>query len=111
MAGPPQWKEPVGFDRLAKRRSLRAVGKRGRERRTAMLAIPLAGPCEAGIPDVCTGRAEHRHHIRRSSQGGTHDRSNIRLLCHACHHWVHSNPAEARERGLLVFGIDNWEQP
>lgn len=106
----PVWKEQ-SFPTVKKRGGLRAFGKKSRERQAALAQYPLGGPCEAGTAGVCTGRAEHRHHKRRRSQGGGEDRANIALLCHACHNHTHSNPAEARKAGLLVFGIDNWEQP
>lgn len=109
MAGPPQPKQDTGFNRSKRRTGLRAFGKRSRDRQQALARFELGGPCEAGTPGVCTGRAEHRHHKRRRSQGGGEGRANIALLCHACHSWIHANPAEARKAGLLVFGIDNWE--
>src|SRR3546814_5152843 len=36
---------------------------------------PLATWCEVGRAECCTGRAEHRHHRRLRSQGGSDDRS------------------------------------
>lgn len=101
-------KTSTGFGLNRKRRGLRPVGKKGRARTQAMQQVPLGGPCEAQL-DVCTGTAEHRHHIRRRSQGGTDDRSNLALLCGRCHAWVHANPREARTLGLLRFGVDNMD--
>jgi len=66
---------------------------------------PLADWCEARIDGVCTGRAAHRHHIKRRSQGGTDDASNCADLCSDCHGWVHANPARSYELGLLVRGV------
>lgn len=63
---------------------------------------PLAVWCEAQIDGVCTGRAVHRHHVRRRGQGGGDDRSNTRDVCDACHAFVHANPAWAYEAGLLA---------
>ena len=106
----PVWKEQ-SFPKPKRRTGLRASGKKARARQQALAEYELGGPCEAGTAGVCTGRAEHRHHKRRRSQGGGEDRKNIVLACHACHSHIHANPAEARKAGLLVFGIDNWEQP
>lgn len=61
---------------------------------------PYPQVCEAAIAKVCHGRAVHRHHLRLRSQGG-HDGPTV-MLCAACHHWTHTNPAEARKRGLLL---------
>lgn len=106
----PVFKEQ-SFPKPKQRVGLRAFGKKARARQQALSEYPLGGPCEAAVLAVCTGTAEHRHHKRRRSQGGGEDRQNIVLACNACHNWVHANPAEARALGLLVFGIDNWEQP
>jgi len=75
---------------------------RGRVSGRARPDEPLATWCEAQVDGVCTGRAEHRHHVRRRSQGGTDDASNTRDLCGACHGWVHAHPAKAYIRGLLA---------
>lgn len=44
------------------------------------------------------------HHIRRRSQGGTHELANLVTLCSAAHAWVHLHPADAHELGLLARG-------
>lgn len=80
-----------------RRAPLRARGS-GRARP----AEPLADWCEAAIDGVCTGRAEHRHHVRRRSQGGGDDAANTRDLCGRCHEWVHAHPAASYELGLLA---------
>jgi hypothetical protein len=67
---------------------------------------PLATWCEAQIPDVCSGRAEHRHHRLLRKHGGTDDRSNTTDLCHRCHGHVHANTGWAYSVGLLVHA---WE--
>ena len=66
---------------------------------------PLADWCEARIEGVCTGRAAHRHHIRRRSQGGTDDASNTTDICSDCHQHVHANPAWSYANGLLERGV------
>jgi hypothetical protein len=50
----------------------------------------------------CLRRAEVLHHRQLRSQGGTHLPENIAHLSEKCHRWVHENPAEAAERGLIV---------
>lgn len=74
---------------------------RGRVSGRARPDEPLATWCEAQVDGVCTGRAEHRHHVRRRSQGGGDDASNTRDLCGRCHEHVHRNPEWAYEAGLL----------
>lgn len=66
------------------------------------------GRCEASIDGVCTVRAVHVHHIKPRGRGGSNDLANLADLCSDCHHWVHANPAEANERGLLLH---SWEGP
>lgn len=61
---------------------------------------PLAIWCEADLPG-CAGRAVHRHHIQRRSQGGSDGRSNTTDICGACHRFIHENPAWAYEHGWL----------
>jgi len=75
---------------------------RGRVSGRARPDEPLATCCEAQIDDVCSARPEHRHHVRRRSQGGTDDASNTRDLCGRCHDWVHAHPAAAYQLSLLA---------
>lgn len=51
--------------------------------------------------DVCGNGDLHVHHIRRRSQGGTDDPSNLVTLCATHHKYVHDHPALSREMGLL----------
>lgn len=62
---------------------------------------PLVAVCEARIEGVCTGRAEHRHHLLLRSQGGTDHESNTVDVCSACHRHVHDNTGWAYSVGLL----------
>jgi 5-methylcytosine-specific restriction endonuclease McrA len=41
------------------------------------------------------------HHIKPRSQGGKHEISNLMAVCFECHIWIHANPREAKEQGLL----------
>lgn len=60
------------------------------------------GLCEAHVADGCTGRAEHAHHRRMRSHGGSDDPSNLVALCGACHDHIHLNPAWSYEHGWLL---------
>lgn len=52
------------------------------------------GMCEVTkIEHGCTGRAVHRHHILRQSQGGGHTLDNLLHCCAKGHLAVHLNPA------------------
>lgn len=62
------------------------------------------GLCEVRA-DGCTGRATHKHHRLRRSQGGQHIAENIVEACSHCHLVaIHGNPAWAYEHGWLVRG-------
>jgi hypothetical protein len=55
---------------------------------------------------VCTGRGEQIHHVVRRSQIAGHHADLMLDSCHACHTYLHANPAEAYEHGWLKHG---WE--
>jgi 5-methylcytosine-specific restriction endonuclease McrA len=57
--------------------------------------------CEAGIPGICTIRAEQVHHLRLRSQGGADDGGNLLAVCGDCHGYIHRNVAWAVERGFI----------
>lgn len=90
----PRWKSPKkrGKDRYNKAR--RAVYVRS------------GGRCEARCCEQCTGQGNQAHHVRRRSQGGIDDASNLLWVCSACHSEIHARPAWARERGLLAWQFD-----
>lgn len=69
--------------------------------RRARSDVPLSAWCEAEFEGVCSGRAEHRHHILRRAQGGGDEATNAADLCHRCHEHVHHNVAWAYEAGWL----------
>lgn len=60
------------------------------------------GRCEVRRHPDCTGRAEHAHHMRLRSQGGSDDPANLLAVCHLCHEWVHGHRAEARAAGWII---------
>lgn len=62
--------------------------------------------CQAQIPEVCTGRNEHAHHIRLRSQGGPTTSDNLLACCHACHTHIHANPAWANQQGFILRNGD-----
>ena len=59
--------------------------------------------CEAAIPDICWGRATHRHH-KLARRFKDHSTENLLPVCTACHQWIHAHPAESYRRGWLVRG-------
>ena len=58
-----------------------------------------------------------RHHIVAKGMGGRKAEGPTVLMCHPCHMWVHANPGQAYESGLLVKRmsqegrriIEEWE--
>jgi hypothetical protein len=74
---------------------------RARSRGRARPGDPLATWCQAAIPDICQGRATHRHHILPRSAGGTDSPADTADICGACHAHVHAHPAWAYETGWL----------
>lgn len=63
---------------------------------------PLATYCQVGRAECCTGRAEHRHHRLRRSQGGTDDATNTLDVCRSCHDLIHARPSLAYAHGWLL---------
>lgn len=59
------------------------------------------GFCEARW-DGCTGVANHAHHMKRRSQGGLDEPSNLLAVCAHCHDQIHRNPEIAFSKGHLV---------
>ena len=72
------------------------------EKMRPLVAARSRGRCEGRVPGVCTGQAEHVHHIKLRSAGGDNTLANLKALCHPCHTWTHANPAKARAVGLLA---------
>ena len=64
--------------------------------------------CGASLESVPGSR--HHRRPRSHAWAGLHLASNLILLCGSgttgCHGWVHANPAQAYEEGLLVL---SWQ--
>lgn len=50
----------------------------------------------------CSGRADHVHHRKPRSRGGSNSLANCCALCWRCHEYIHANPAKATELGLML---------
>ena len=46
--------------------------------------------CEMCLAEGRYTPTEHIHHIKPLTQGGTHEESNLKALCHSCHSRVHA---------------------
>lgn len=77
---------------------------RSRRRKRDHADRPLATWCEIAVPGVCTGRAEHRHHVLLRSAGGTG--GPCLDCCAADHRYVHEHPEWAYANGFLMH---SWE--
>lgn len=64
------------------------------------------GICEVGS-EVCTGEAQHFHHRKMRSAGGSHSEGNGLAVCHACHDYIHANPDLSYEHGWLLHSWEN----
>lgn len=69
------------------------------------------GACEGMVRGVCVGTGGHLHHRMMRSQGGRHTVENLVLLCHACHKYVHDNPAFGYKSDLLIHSWQPVEWP
>ena len=95
---------------LRRKTPLRSRGRKAAREKPALDAFREAlrarsgGLCEARTPACPPRRHEgvHANHVRRRSQGGTHDAANGLLLCAAGHQWIHEHPAMSFERGWLA---------
>ena len=58
------------------------------------------GMCEARTP-VCVGGGHQVHHIAGRGGPEPHRPDNLKLCCAPCHEWIHANPEESYERGLM----------
>ena len=58
-----------------------------RIRRRYIAAHPLCEECQRHGRYV---KAEHVHHVRPLTEGGTHDEDNLMALCKKCHSKIHA---------------------
>jgi hypothetical protein len=99
---PPRSKPLARGTVRLKRTAVKPAKPKGRARPDERLAVW----CEAAIPDVCLGRATHRHHVRMRSHGDDDSRENTIDVCGAggCHDFIHLHPAMSYENGWLKHG-------
>ena len=64
------------------------------------------GRCEARLADRCLVTANHVHHRKYRSRGGSNGLSNLIHVCLPCHDWIHSNPELSNVTGL---SLHEWE--
>ena len=71
------------------------------------------GGCEKCGHGLMSSDEGARHHRLLRSAGGRHELSNLVLLCHPCHRWVHGNPLAATKAGWIVsrYGRTPLETP
>lgn len=60
--------------------------------------------CDVHHLPECSGRFEHKHHMRLKSQGGRDTRENCLPVGDAHHSWIHRNVAKARALGFIRGG-------
>ena len=79
------------------------------QRRSVAAREVMAGPVPCAICE--SEQATHAHHRRLRSQGGADTKANLLPLCHACHGFVHENPAYSMALGYIV-GQSNpeWDE-
>jgi len=64
---------------------------------------------EFPICERCSVKPSSEVHevISRARGGDILDKTNCRALCHACHFWITTNPAEATKTGWLK---NSWDK-
>ena len=88
------------FKEARQKRSKRAKAVKYAQARAEVIERS-GGRCEAAVEGVCRGGGDQAHHVRRRSQGGQDDPSNLKWVCDACHGHIHANPTAAEALGLL----------
>ena len=93
--------EPVGAARTRRKNAAKAK-KAAAARDEALYRASYR--CEFEHGDWrCECRTHlHCHHIKRRSQGGSDEASNLLVVCARCHQFIHDHPAESRRRGYLA---------
>ena len=85
---------PVSLKRARRMRALAA------KRRIAMCAGITR--CHIKWEGVCTGNFDGWHHLRKLSQGGTDDATNLVPACNPCNDEIENQPTEAERRGWVI---------
>ena len=60
------------------------------------------GMCEARCTTSCAGDGHQVHHVAGRGGPDPHRLDNLKLVCAACHEWVHQHPEAARRQGLMA---------
>lgn len=92
--------EPVGAARTRRKNAAKAR-KAAAERDAALYRASFRCEFDDGLMRCSARQGLHCHHVKRRSQGGTDDASNLICLCSFHHSWIHDNPAESRKRGYI----------
>jgi hypothetical protein len=88
-------------------RSKKTERKYVERRKIVSNLLSTRAKCEAGIIDVCVGKAVDVHEVKTRGRGGSIlDEENLRCLCRPCHQYVTEHPKEAHALGLVVHA---WE--
>ena len=67
--------------------------------------------CDVHHLPECNGRFEHKHHVRRKSQGGPDTIENCLPVSSAHHDWIHAHVKEAKALGFLAVTEHPADQP
>ena len=83
----------------------RKMAKKYVERRRLVIEIlaqfPICERCQVA-------RSTEVHEVLSRARGGSIlDKSNCKALCHKCHFWITTNPADAKAQGWLK---NSWEK-
>lgn len=97
---------------LARGKPPKKIGRRALREQAALTlgrAVVIArsgGKCEGprivGVHPSYAHGGSHVHHVLSRGRGGSHDPSNLLHACADLHRWIHDNPHEASEIGLLA---------
>lgn len=114
---PPTLEQVIAWDRKPRKPLPRAtkpiakIGRKGRRERKAIAAFAAAvraqaqGFCEAQVYGVCSAQIHQgtmAHHVWPEDRDcGRHEPGRGAWLCWFAHRWVHENPDDARDIGLL----------
>lgn len=90
---------------IVKTRRRKRDPHKGWHKARAWVIDRAGGQCEVVIDGYrCPDRLDQVHHIRRRSQGGTDDVSNLLAVCSAHHDEIHADPKWAMAMGFLRSG-------